>query len=157
MYLRSNNEQKVKGLTRDVRGKPLINLDRRHKTSGADNRSCLVLLIASNFRIQCRILTRSLSVTMLCVRVQVAREQVCKCSGCSRDVLFDLVYPSIYSNEIETIIPINMEYSEYSIMNVVDRVMRLQRLHVNDLDRVSRRKGLHERWATRRVLLHTTR
>ncbi|MFS7995756.1 hypothetical protein Hanom_Chr12g01121721 [Helianthus anomalus] len=32
-------------MTRDVRGKPLINLDRRHKTSGADNRSCLVLLL----------------------------------------------------------------------------------------------------------------
>ena len=54
LYLRSNNEQKVKGLTRDVLGKPLINLDLRHKTSGADNRSCLVLLIAFNFRIQCR-------------------------------------------------------------------------------------------------------
>ena len=55
LYLRSNNEQKVKGLTRDVRGKPLINLDLRHKTLGADNRSCLVLLIAFNFKIQCRI------------------------------------------------------------------------------------------------------
>ena len=76
LYLRSNYEQKVKEMTRDVRGKPLINLDRRHKTSGADNRSCLVLLIASNFRIQCSILTRSLSVTMLCVKLEVAREQV---------------------------------------------------------------------------------
>ena len=77
LYLRSNYEQKIKEMTRGVRGKPLINLDRRHKTSGADNRSCLVLLIAFNFRIRCRISTRSLSVTMLfcesesCERISV--------------------------------------------------------------------------------------
>ena len=50
-----------------------------------------------------------------------------------------------------------MGCSEYSNVNVVDRVMRLQRLHVNDLDRVSRRKGLRERWALELVLLHITR
>ena len=79
------------------------------------------------------------------MKVKIAREQVLECSECDCDVLVDLIYPPIYSNELQTIIPTNMGYSEYSIMNVVDRVMRLQRLHVNDLDRVFSRKGLHER------------
>ena len=77
--------------------------------------------------------------------MKVAREQVLECRECDCDVPFDLVYPSIYSNEMQTKIPINMGCSEYSNVNVVDRVMRLQRLLVNDLDRVFSRKGLHER------------
>ncbi|KAJ0859167.1 hypothetical protein HanRHA438_Chr13g0609321 [Helianthus annuus] len=39
-----------------------------------------------------------------------------------------------------------MGCSEYSNVNVEDRVKRLQRLLVNDLDRVFSRKGLHERF-----------
>ena len=70
--------------------------------------------------------------------VKVAREQVLECRECDCDVLVDLIYPPIYSNELQTIIPTNMGYSEYSIMNVMDRVIRLQRLPLNDLDRVFR-------------------
>ena len=77
--------------------------------------------------------------------MRVAREQVLECRECDCDVLVDLIYPPIYSNELQTKIPINMGCSEYSNVNVVDQVMRLQRLLVNDLDRVFSRKGLHER------------
>ena len=141
---------KCKRWTSDIRGKPLINLDRRHKTPGADKRPLpccsYCLKVQDTMQDTAQIVTKwllvSVSVNESVRLVNRERSTNAMCLLCPS---YDLSYP-IYSYINKQSFLYSRDLQRYSLKAVIDPFKQLRRLSSNRLYRVFRGRSLCERY-----------